>query len=116
MPTGPTMSGPLPEAISVASASLAPAYGTASKVRWMFGWLELNSSTTFFSTATCSGASPPPRQQYQRMSVTPAAADSDGLPDAAADGDSLAAVDGSVPVLALAGVVLDCELPQALAT
>ncbi len=28
MPTGPTMSGPLPEAISVASASLAPAYGT----------------------------------------------------------------------------------------
>ena len=67
------MSGPLPEAISVASASLAPAYGTASNVTWMFGWLALNVSTTCFSTATCSGASPPPRQQYQRISVWPGA-------------------------------------------
>ena len=36
------MSGPLPDAISVARASLAPAYGTASNVTWMFGWLALN--------------------------------------------------------------------------
>src|SRR3954471_4367779 len=106
MPTGPTMSGPLPDAISVASASLAPAYGTASKVRWMFGWLELNSSTTFFSTVTCSGASPPPRQQYQRISVTPAAADSDAPADAGAEPVSLAAADGSVPALAGAADVL----------
>ena len=74
MPTGPTMSGPLPEAISVASASFAPAYGTASKVSLMSGWLALNCSTTCFSTATCSGASPPPRQQYQRISTWPGAA------------------------------------------
>src|SRR5262245_58435772 len=71
MPAGPTMSGPLPEAISVASASFAPAYGTASNVRWMSGWDALNCSTTFFSTSTCSGASPPPRQQYHRTSVWP---------------------------------------------
>src|SRR6476469_4918857 len=75
MPTGPTMSGPLPDAISVDSASFAPAYGTASNVTWMFGWLALNASTTCFSTSTWSGASPPPRQQYHRISVTPAAAD-----------------------------------------
>src|SRR5947209_5997102 len=73
MPTGPTMSGPLPDAISVARASLAPAYGTASKVRWILSCVELNFSTTCFSTATCSGASPPPRQQYQRISVCPGA-------------------------------------------
>ena len=39
----------------------------------MSGWLALNSSTTCFSTATCSGASPPPRQQNQRISVWPGA-------------------------------------------
>src|SRR3954466_12947893 len=74
MPTGPTMSGPLPDAISVARASFAPAYGTASNVRWILSWLWLNFSTTCFSTATCSGASPPPRQQYHRISVWPGAA------------------------------------------
>src|SRR5689334_6156638 len=40
----------------------------------MSGWLALNASTTCFSTSTCSGASPPPRQQYQRISVWPGAA------------------------------------------
>src|SRR5712691_8350918 len=71
MPAGPTISGPLPDPISVASAAFAPAYGTASKVRWMFACDLLKSSTTFFSTAVCSGASPPPMQQNQRISIGP---------------------------------------------
>src|SRR6478735_11649707 len=71
MPTGPTMSGPLPDEIWTLSASLAPAYGTASNVTWIAGWLWLNFSATACSTATCSGASPPPRQQYQRISTWP---------------------------------------------
>src|SRR3954470_10725653 len=104
MPTGPTMSGPLPDAISVARASFAPAYGTASNVRWILSWLWLNFSTTCFSTATCSGASPPPRQQYQRMSVWPGAAVDPPIaigvlagPDAPGDAASDAAGD-SAPV------------------
>src|SRR4029077_18604533 len=95
MPTGPTMSGPAPEPICVARASFAPAYGTASNVTWILSWDALNASMTFFSTATCSGASPPPRQQYQRMSTWPGAAvppaivmvgAADAPPDAAAGG------------------------------
>ena len=35
----------------------------------MFGWLALKSATTLSSTVFCSGASPPPRQQYQRIST-----------------------------------------------
>src|SRR4051794_10894258 len=37
----------------------------------MFGWLALKSLTTLSSTAFCSGASPPPRQQYQRIATGP---------------------------------------------
>ena len=76
--------GGLPDAIWVASASRAPSYGTASNVRWMFGWEALNSSTTCCSTSTCSGASPLPRQQYQRSSTTsplPAGCDAGGAAD-----------------------------------
>ena len=86
MPVGPTMSGGFPDAIWVASASRAPSYGTASNVRWMFGWEALNSSTTCCSTSTCSGASPPPRQQYQRSSTTsplPAGCDAGGAAERA---------------------------------
>src|SRR6266540_1382447 len=38
-----------------------------SRMSWILGWLALNSSTTFCSTSTCSGDSPVPRQQYQRI-------------------------------------------------
>src|SRR5207245_11609890 len=80
-PTGPTMSGELPPAISVASASRAPWYATTSSCSLMLGWLELKLSTAAFSTLTWSGASPVPRQQYQRIVTgAPAAA----LADAAA--------------------------------
>src|SRR5215212_7445311 len=37
----------------------------------MLGWLALKSLTTLSSTAFCSGASPPPRQQYHRISTGP---------------------------------------------
>src|SRR6187549_2535889 len=35
------------------------------------GCEALKSSATFSSTSTCSGASPVPRQQYQRISTSP---------------------------------------------
>src|SRR6266496_1847582 len=38
-----------------------------SRMSWILGWLALNSSTTFCSTSTCSGDSPVPKQQYQRI-------------------------------------------------
>src|SRR3954470_18576210 len=128
MPTGPTMSGPLPEAISVASASFAPAYGTASNVRWILSWLALNFSTTAFSTSTCSGASPPPRQQYQRISVWPGAAVEPPIAmgvfagaDASADGCSPdgCSPPGDAAVLGAAadwGAVVGLDPPQAAAT
>src|SRR5215208_5925150 len=37
----------------------------------MFGCEALKSATTLSSTSFCSGASPPPRQQYQRISTGP---------------------------------------------
>src|SRR6187402_3432611 len=37
----------------------------------MPGFAALNASATFSSTSTCSGASPVPRQQYQRISTSP---------------------------------------------
>jgi hypothetical protein len=50
----------------------------------MFGLAALKSATTLSSTVFCSGASPPPRQQYQRISTTPpGAVDSTGGCDAA---------------------------------
>src|SRR5207344_3151266 len=78
----------------------------------MPGWDALNASATCCSTATCSGASPVPRQQYQRMSTSPGlAADpdsgsfvgsADAASEAAAPSDAVAdaSVDGA------AGVVL----------
>src|SRR5215212_7682173 len=71
MPTGPTMSGPLPDWISVASWPFDWTYVTTSNVSLMFGWLSLKALTTASSTLFCSGASPPPRQQYQRISTGP---------------------------------------------
>src|SRR5690349_2167027 len=35
----------------------------------MSGWAAFQSPTTLSSTVFCSGASPPPRQQYQRIST-----------------------------------------------
>ena len=49
-PIGPVMSGPLPEAIWVASVFRAASKVTTSNLSLMFGWLALNSSTTLFST------------------------------------------------------------------
>src|SRR6267154_3438981 len=72
----------------------------------MFGWLLLNVSTTFFSTAVCSGASPPPMQQNQRIWTGPLGptvggpADTDGAADAEAAslgaGDAVALADGAL--------------------
>src|SRR2546426_309664 len=71
MPAGPTISGPLPDPISVASAAFAPAYGTASKVRWLSGCVFVKPPTPFFPPAVCWGAPPPPMQQNQRISTGP---------------------------------------------
>src|SRR6185503_10529800 len=78
----------------------------------MPGCEALKSSATLRSTVTCSGASPVPRQQYQRMTTSPGFACvsfagsgvgggglGDSSPDAAAEGDSDAAAcepDGDV--------------------
>src|SRR4051812_24280957 len=77
----------------------------------MPGCEALNFSATCCSTATCSGASPVPRQQYQRISTSPgfaaeplsgilvgaadAASDGAALSDDDGDGSTLAAVDGA---------------------
>src|SRR3954449_619227 len=76
----------------------------------MPGCEALNFSATCCSTATCSGASPVPRQQYQRISTSPGFAAEPlsgilvGAADAASDGaapsdddggSTLAAVDGA---------------------
>src|SRR3954451_18551044 len=114
IPTGPTMSGPLPDCSSVASWPLAWSYVTISRVRWMFGCAALKSETTLSSTVFCSGASPPPRQQYQRISTGPPGGTVAGPVEAGA----LALVAGDVlaaPALALAGADA-VEPPQAVAT
>src|SRR4051812_35134616 len=117
IPTGPTMSGPLPDEIWTLSASFAPAYGTASNVRWMFGWLALNFSATACSTSTCSGASPPPRQQYQRIATWPgwAVLPPDVTGVAIAGSDELAAPDAPAadPVDADGVVPLHAETTSA---
>src|SRR4051812_24590358 len=60
----------------------------------MFGCEALKSATTLSSTVFCSGASPPPRQQYQRISTGPpggtVAGPVDGATDGADDGAPLA--------------------------
>src|SRR6478672_8094237 len=110
MPTGPTTSGPFCAWSSVARVSFAtlPSYVTTSNVTWMSGWAAFQSATTLSSTAFCSGASPPPRQQYQRSST--------GAPGAALVAGSLAAT-GAVlaPPIDGAGVAVD-DPPQALTT
>src|SRR5205809_4153248 len=86
------MSGPLPDWISVVSWPFAWSYVTTSKVRWMFGCEALKSATTLSSTVFCSGASPPPRQQYQRISTGPPGGTVAGPTDAGAV-DAVAAAD-----------------------
>src|SRR3954452_16010492 len=62
---------------------------------------------TFFSTLTCLGSSPVPRQQYQRTTFTPGATDCGamttgvgaGVPDASGDASS----DGAAPVASAVG-------------
>src|SRR3954451_529223 len=106
-PTGPTMSGGFPPAISVASVSNACWYSTNSPTSCTSVWEALNSWMTFFSTLTCFGSFPVPRQQYQRTSFTPGATDSGatmrgvgaGVPDASGDASS----DGAAPVASAVG-------------
>src|SRR5258708_798591 len=72
----------------------------------MFGWVLLKASTTFFSTAVCSGASPPPMQQNHRIwtgpfgptVAGPAATDGATEADAASlgAGDAVALADGAL--------------------
>src|SRR5689334_626947 len=95
----------------------------------MSGWLALNASTTCFSTATCSGASPPPRQQYQRISVWPGAAveppmaigvfaGADASPEAPAswDAGAEAGAEAAPPLSLLTGAVVGLLPPHAAAT
>src|SRR4051795_5656974 len=112
IPTGPTMSGPLPDCSSVASWPLAWSYVTISRVRWMFGCAALKSETTLSSTVFCSGASPPPRQQYQRISTGPPGGTVAGPVEADA-GATEAGVDGGA---AVDGLRLAFEPPQAVAS
>src|SRR6476660_5836300 len=113
MPTGPTTSGPFCAWSSVARVSFAtlPSYVTTSNVTWMSGWAAFQSATTLSSTAFCSGASPPPRQQYQRSST--------GAPGAALVAGSLAVAGALlapfVPPVDGTGVPVD-DPPQALTT
>src|SRR3954447_409411 len=106
-PTGPMMSGGFPPAISVASVSYACAYKTNSPAIWISLCDELKLSITFFSTLTCVGSSPAPRQQYQRTTLTPGTTDCGatmtgvgaGVPDASGDASS----DGAAPVASAVG-------------
>jgi len=56
----------------------------------------LKSATTLSSTVFCSGASPPPRQQYQRISTGPPGGTVAGPADAGG-ADAWAATDGVAP-------------------
>src|SRR6478609_4442710 len=77
----------------------------------MPGCEVLNASATCSSTATCSGASPVPRQQYQRISTSPGLAAEPvpgmavipgvGSPDAADSDDAGAATEADGLVLLL---------------
>src|SRR6266850_7829612 len=76
----------------------------------MFELAALKSATTLSSTVFCSGASPPPRQQYQRISTGPPGGTVAGPVDGGTD-----ATDGGgllLPGLLADGVTLDP--PQAL--
>src|SRR5258706_8310707 len=77
----------------------------------MFGCEALNASTTFFSTAVCSGASPPPMQQNQRISTGPPGGTVAGPVLAGGADVATATDDGDAPTDA-GGVAV--EPPQAL--
>ena len=85
-PTGPTMSGGLPPAISVGQLVVGLGVDHELAGDWMSVCEALKSSMTFVSTATCSGASPVPRQQYQRMTLTPGGTDSGATITGVGDG------------------------------
>src|SRR3954447_16485655 len=116
-PTGPMMSGGFPPAISVASVSYACAYKTNSPAIWISLCDELKLSITFFSTLTCVGSSPAPRQQNQRTTLTPGATDCGatitgvgaGVPEAS--GSVEASSDGAAP---LASAVGSCDAGPAV--
>src|SRR5258706_16272557 len=78
----------------------------------MFGCEALKSATTLSSTVFCSGASPPPRQQSQRISTGPPGGTVAGPADAGS-ADAVAAADG---VTAEAGGLDAVEPPQAVAS
>src|SRR6478609_33207 len=59
----------------------------------MLEWVALNVSTTACSTLTCSGASPAPRQQNQRIRVTPGATDAGPAPNGVGAGVAVGAGD-----------------------
>src|SRR5689334_21806692 len=66
------MSGPLPEAISVESVSLAAANGTTSRISWILSCEALKSFTTSSWIAICGASVPVPRPTNQRTQVLPA--------------------------------------------
>src|SRR5918996_526773 len=80
----------------------------------MFGCDALKSATTLSSTSFCSGASPPPRQQYQRISTGPPGGTVAGPFDSAADG--LAPLLGGAEPPPNAGGGGVTALPQAVAS
>src|SRR4051794_28263248 len=95
-PSGPTMSGGLPDASRVANASRAPLYATWSRTSLMFGCEALNALMTLSNVLSWS--SPPPRQQNHLIWTGPpggTVAGTLGASDAAAeaDADATAAVD-----------------------
>src|SRR5215210_862556 len=65
-PTGPTRSGPLPDAIWVESVSRAESYVTISIFRLLPACFCPKPAATFSSVGIWAGSSPVPRQQYQR--------------------------------------------------
>src|SRR6266550_8474927 len=77
----------------------------------IFGWDALKSATTLSSTVFCSGASPPPRQQYQRISTGPPGGTVGGP-----DGDGATDADSEGWLLGAAGLCEAVVPPQALAS
>src|SRR5260221_5449770 len=113
IPSGPTMSGPLPDPSWTDRASRAPWYRYAWKLRWMPGLAALKASATCCSTVTCSGASPVPRQQNQTTLMSPglpvepaamALGAADASPLAPAEASALGAADASLLAAELAAV------------
>src|SRR5712675_425333 len=80
----------------------------------MFGCVLLNAATTFFSTAVCSGASPPPMQQNQRISTGPPGGTVAG--PLLAGGADVATATGEGDSPTDAGGLVTVEPPQAVAS